>query len=78
MKLNSSYIIVKNKQYKNNIKSVASKKGVSLKALSVKLGMQGSYISNMCAKKSSIVSNNLLHKISIILECSFQELNHKI
>lgn len=75
MELSKTYISEKNKQYKNNIKSIAIKKGITLKELSVQLGMEERYVSNMCAKKDSIVSNNMLHKISILLKCSLVELN---
>ncbi len=75
MELSKTYISEKNKQYKNNIKSIAIKKGITLKELSIQLGMEEKYVSNMCAKKDSIVSNNMLHKISILLKCSLVELN---
>lgn len=78
MEISETYILIKNKQYKNNIKSIAIRKGLTLKSLSILLNMQESYISNMCSKKKSLVSNNLLHKISLILECSLCELNQNI
>lgn len=73
---NSFYITRINKIYKNNIKQIAKKnKNFTLKELSEKLGYSPNYISNMCNKDSTIVSNNLLHKIAANLECSLIDLN---
>lgn len=78
MELSKNYIEIKNKQYKINIKTVAKRKGKTLKDLSEDLGMKSNYISNMCGKKDTIMSNNLLHRIAIHLECNMSELNNKI
>ncbi|MFX4240140.1 helix-turn-helix domain-containing protein [Aliarcobacter butzleri] len=71
-----TYIIKVNKIYKNNIKQIAKRnKNFTLKELSKKLECSSNYISNMCNKNSTIVSNNLLHKIAIALDCNLIDLN---
>lgn len=73
---NKYYITKINKQYKNNIKQIAKKnKNFTLKELSKNLGYSDNYISNMCNKNTTILNNNLLHKISIALNCTLLELN---
>ncbi len=73
---NAFYITKINKQYKNNIKQIAKKnKNFTLKELSKSLGYADNYISNMCNKNTTILNNNLLHKISIALNCTLIELN---
>ncbi|WP_418181273.1 helix-turn-helix domain-containing protein (plasmid) [Aliarcobacter lanthieri] len=76
--LNKEYIIQKNKIYKKNIKELVKNKNMKLTDLSVLLGHSKTYISNSCNKNTTIISNNLLHRISIILECSVSELNKNI
>ena len=46
--------------------------------LSKELGYADNYISNMCNKDSTILSNNLLHKISTTLNCTLIELNEDL
>lgn len=74
MELTTEQIIKINKTYKQNIKSLASKKGMNLVDLSSALGMKRNYISNVCNKKDLIINNNILHRISIILGCTITEL----
>lgn len=65
-----------NKIYKKNIKEEAKKnKNLSLKELSINLGYSGNYISNACNKENTIISSNLIYKISICLSCSMKDLN---
>lgn len=78
--VNSKYYITEtNKKYKSNIKKIAKKnKNFTLKELSKELGYADNYISNMCNKDSTILSNNLLHKISTTLNCTLIELNEDL
>lgn len=78
--VNSKYYITEtNKKYKSNIKKIAKKnKNFTLKDLSKELGYADNYISNMCNKDSTILSNNLLHKISTTLNCTLIELNEDL
>ena len=78
--VNSKYYITEtNKKYKSNIKKIAKKnKNFTLKYLSKELGYADNYISNMCNKDSTILSNNLLHKISTTLNCTLIELNEDL
>lgn len=78
--VNSKYYITEtNKKYKSNIKKIAKKnKNFTLKELSKELGYADNYISNMCNKDSTILSNNLLHKISATLNCTLIELNEDL
>ena len=78
--VNSKYYIKEtNKKYKSNIKKIAKKnKNFTLKDLSKELGYADNYISNMCNKDSTILSNNLLHKISTTLNCTLIELNEDL
>ena len=78
--VNSKYYITEtNKKYKSNIKKIAKKnKNFTLKDLSKELGYADNYISNMCNKDSTILSNNLLHKISTTLTCTLIELNEDL
>lgn len=74
--INSFYILETNKVYKKNIKKFAKQnKNFSLSVLSKELGYSENYISNACNKNSTIVSNNLLHKIAEKIDCSLVELN---
>lgn len=77
MELEKSYVEKINKQYKKNIKTIASKRGLTLSEISKQLGKQPNYISNMCGK-DTIVSNNLIHLIAITFNCTLQELNENI
>ena len=62
-----------------HIKKIAKKnKNFTLKDLSKELGYADNYISNMCNKDSTILSNNLLHKISTTLNCTLIELNEDL
>lgn len=78
--VNSKYYITEtNRKYKSNIKKIAKKnKNFTLKELSKELGYADNYISNMCNKDSTILSNNLLHKISTTLNCTLIELNEDL
>ena len=78
--VNSKYYITEtNKKYKSNIKKIAKKnKNFTLKDLSKELGYADNYISNMCNKDSTILSNNLLHKISTTHNCTLIELNEDL
>ena len=78
--VNSKYYITEtNKKYKSNIKKKKKKnKNFTLKDLSKELGYADNYISNMCNKDSTILSNNLLHKISTTLNCTLIELNEDL
>ena len=78
--VNSKYYITEtNKKYKSNIKKIAKKnKNFTLKDLSKELGYADNYISNMCNKDSTILNNNLLHKISATLNCTLIELNEDL
>ena len=78
--VNSKYYITEtNKKYKSNIKKIAKKnKNFTLKELSKEPGYADNYISNMCNKDSTILSNNLLHKISATLNCTLIELNEDL
>ena len=78
--VNSKYYITEtNKKYKSNIKKIAKKnKNFTLKELSKELGYADNYISNMYNKDSTILSNNLLHKISTTLNCTLIELNEDL
>ena len=78
--VNSKYYITEtNKKYKSNIKKIAKKnKNFTLRELSKELGYADNYISNMCNKDSTILSNNLLHKISTTLNCTLIELNEDL
>ena len=70
------------KQIKNTraiLKKLQKKnKNFTLKDLSKELGYADNYISNMCNKDSTILSNNLLHKISVTLNCTLIELNEDL
>lgn len=77
--INSFYINKANSQYKTNIRVLAKeKKNMSLKDLSNALGYEDRYVSNSFNKNTTIVSNNLLHKISLFLECSMLDINRNM
>lgn len=72
--LNEIYIKRVNNQYKSNIIKSAKKSGLDLQKLSLKLGKKENFVSNACNKKTTIVSNNLLHSIAYLLNCDLNEL----
>ncbi|MEV9476447.1 helix-turn-helix domain-containing protein [Aliarcobacter butzleri] len=72
------YILKVNKVYKKNIKVIAKNKNLTLQELSLSLGYTKNYISNMCNKKTVILNNGLLHKISIKLNISLVDLSLNI
>jgi len=78
MNLSKQYIEKVNKTYKDNIKRVCKLRKTTLAKLSKDLGHTSNYVSNACNKTYNILSNNLLHKISKILECSLSELSKDI
>lgn len=75
MEISTENIIKINSTYKKNIKAIAAKNGFNLYQLSTQLGKTNNYISNACNRKDIIISNNILHCISIVLNCSVSELN---
>lgn len=58
--------------------TLAKEKNMTLKDISLALGYSDRHISNSCNKDSSILSNNLIHKISMVLDCSLDDLSRGI
>ena len=63
-----------NRDILRNIKTIAKDRGMSLKAVSLKLERHENFISTTISKKKGLISLELLLAIAEVLECDMSEL----